>query len=82
MRLVYTHQAFKKLNKIGASDLPKVKKKLVNLSNGILVGKDLKGEFSGIKSVRAWPLRIMYRLDTNHRIVILDIDYRGNVYKK
>lgn len=73
MEIIYAPTVIKNLSKIPVHDLKKVKKKIESLKSNPLSGKNLKGEFAGLKSLRAWPLRIIY---------IVAIDYRGQVYKK
>lgn len=47
-----------------------------------LIGKHLKGDHLGEYSLRAWPLRIVYTFKSEKQLVgIVNIDYRGNVYK-
>lgn len=82
MEIIIPPSIQKKLAKIGHNDIPKVKHKLSQLQANPLAGKPLKGEYAGYYSLRAWPLRIVYEFDPkNQTINILDIDYRGQVYK-
>lgn len=83
MEIIYAPTVIKNLSKIPSPDLKKVKKKIEILKPDPLSGKNLKGEFSGLKSLRAWPLRIIYILDHKKDIIkIVAIDYRGQAYKK
>jgi len=83
MKIVLKDKARKALRKVGSKDIAKVKKKLELLSSNPLDGKILSGEFEGIRSLRAWPLRILYTFNpSNQTITIETIDYRGSVYKK
>ena len=44
--------------------------------------KPLKGALSGIYRCRAGNMRIKYSIvDGESKVYILDIDYRGNIYK-
>ncbi|HBC44956.1 MAG: hypothetical protein UX08_C0013G0008 [Candidatus Collierbacteria bacterium GW2011_GWB1_45_35] len=82
MNIIYTPEAFKNLKKIGAKDLPKIKRKINTLHNNPLVGKLLQGKFEGLRCLRAWPLRIIYTFDSNSKIITIEtVDYRGDVYK-
>jgi len=82
VKLVFRDEARKKLNRIGAKDVPKVKKKIGSLLLHPLVGKPLSGEFAGTYSLKAWPLRILYSFDSKTQTIIIEtIDYRGDVYK-
>jgi mRNA-degrading endonuclease RelE of RelBE toxin-antitoxin system len=83
MEIIYAPTVLKNLSKIPLPDLKKVKKKIESLKSDPLSGKNLKGEFEGLKSLRAWPLRIIYIFDSKKDIIkIVAIDYRGQVYKK
>jgi len=83
MEIIYSPLVIKKLKKINPSDLPKIKKKVLSLQADPLSGKVLKGEFSGLRSLKVWPLRIIYAFDPTAQIVnIITIDYRQGVYKK
>lgn len=82
MRLIYKHEAIKRLQKIGSTDKIKAKKKILNLLANPYLGKPLKGKLTGLYSLKAWPLRIIYTIDTERQIIQIEtIDYRGNVYK-
>lgn len=83
MEIIYAPEVLKSLSKIPPPDLKKIKKKIEILKSDPLSGKNLKGEFAGLKSLRAWPLRIIYIFDNKKEIIkIVAIDYRGQVYKK
>ncbi len=83
MEIIYAPSAIKNLSKIPPSDLKKIKKKIEALKSDPLSGKNLKGEFASLKSLRAWPLRIIYIFDNKKDIIkIVAVDYRGQVYKK
>ena len=82
MEIVFKDSARKALRKIGSNDIIKVKKKLELLSSSPLAGKMLSGEFYGVRSLRAWPLRILYTFDPDKQVIIIEaIEYRGQVYK-
>ena len=82
MEILLTPTANKKLQKISPPDRIKVDKKLANLLLNPLAGKLLRGEYKGLRSLRAWPLRIVYSINIKSRqIIIVAIDYRQNVYK-
>lgn len=82
MKLVLKHEAQKKLSRIGAKDVPKIKRKLESLLLNPLAGKPLSGEFAGSYSLKAWPLRILYSFNPASQTIIIEtIDYRGSVYK-
>lgn len=82
IQLIYSPLSLKKLAKIGPAEKKKAIKKIEELRFNPLAGKPLRGEFAGLHSSRAWPLRIIYTFTPKSRtITIITIDYRGSVYK-
>ncbi len=82
MQLFYKNEAIHKLKKLGPSEKLKAKRKIESLLLNPLVGKKLKGELVELRSLKAWPLRIIYTFDArSESITIITVDYRGNVYK-
>lgn len=82
MELVLSPSAVKQLKKIGAADKPKVDRKINTLLTNPLAGKTMKGEYVGKRSLKAWPLRIIYSFNPDTQIIqIITVDYRGDVYK-
>jgi len=82
MDLILSPNALKQLRKIGKKDQDRVERKLTQLTDNPHCGKPLRGKLEGQRSIKAWPLRIIYRVNTRKRVVeILDVDYRGGVYK-
>lgn len=82
MQIFYKDEAVNRLKKLGVAEKQKAKRKIESLLLNPLSGKKLKGEFSGLYSLKAWPLRIIYAYDSKAQsITIITVDYRGNVYK-
>jgi addiction module RelE/StbE family toxin len=82
MELQYRLSASKQLKEIGAKDLKKVQRKIRSLIDNPLEGKPLQGELKGYRSLRAWPLRIIYTFDSDSKVITIEtVDYRGDVYK-
>ena len=82
MDVVLKEGARKALHKIGSNDISKVKRKLQLLSTNPLSGKVLQGGYHELRSLRAWPLRILYTFNPNTQMVTIEaIEYRGQVYK-
>lgn len=82
MKLVLKDEAVKRLKRIGAAEKLKAKKKVYGLLADPFQGKVLTGKLKGFRSLRAWPLRIIYTFDPVDQIIQIEtIDYRGNVYK-
>jgi len=82
MNLIYSPEAIKKLKRINPKDLSKIRRKIQEIKENPLCGKNLKGEMTGLKSHKTWPLRIIYTVNPAiNTIYIITIDYRGSVYK-
>lgn len=82
MEIIYKSGALKNLKKIGAKDLPKIKRRIFILHDKPLEGKLLQGKFEGCRCLRAWPLRIIYTYNPKEKIITIEtVDYRGDVYK-
>ena len=60
----------------------KISKKLLLLEENPTAGKKLTGELSGIRSLRAWPYRIIYEInELEKRVEVHKIDHRQGAYK-
>ncbi|MCX6791435.1 MAG: type II toxin-antitoxin system RelE/ParE family toxin [Candidatus Gottesmanbacteria bacterium] len=82
MKLVLKDEAVKRLKRIGGTDKIKAKRKIYSLLSDPFQGKMLVGKLKGFRSVKAWPLRIVYTFDPVDQIIQIEtIDYRGSVYK-
>lgn len=82
MEIFYKSEAVRKLKKLGPAEKQKAKKKIEVITLNPLSGKPLKGEFAGLRSLKAWPVRIIYSFDfKSQKITIITVDYRGSVYK-
>lgn len=82
MKLLFKDEALKRLKRIGKAEKAKAKKKIYNLLSDPFQGKILEGKLKGFRSVKAWPLRIIYSFDPVDQIIQIEtIDYRGSVYK-
>jgi addiction module RelE/StbE family toxin len=83
MDLILAPDVFKQLKKIVKKDQVKVERKLLQLVDNPYLGKPLHGKFKHFRGLKVWPLRVIYRVDIKRKVVeILDVDYRGGVYKK
>ena len=79
MLLNYKPEAVKQLEKLSISEKKKVVKKLELLSKNPYSGKVLKGELEGLRSLRAWPYRIIYEIK-NKSLIILSVAHRQSAY--
>ncbi len=82
MDVILTLQAKKDFLKLQKSQRKKVQKRLLYLESNSYVGKRLLGEFEGLRSLRAWPQRIIYLIDKKKKeIWIVSILHRQKAYK-
>jgi len=81
MNLSFKDTAKKDLDKLLKTEARKVFKKIELLKEVPFAGKLLGGEFGGVRSVRAWPYRILYKVDSKTGIMILTVRHRQGAYK-
>jgi mRNA-degrading endonuclease RelE of RelBE toxin-antitoxin system len=82
MDLFFKPIAQKELKKLPKIEARKVFKKIQILKEFPFAGKPLSVEFEGSRSVRAWPYRIIYRIQSKRDLVIETIKHRQSSYKK
>lgn len=76
----YKPTALKQLQKLSGLEQRKVIKKIEYLAGNPELGKQLKGVFAGLRSIRAWPYRVVYQLEDS-KITIVSIAHRKDVYR-
>ena len=55
---------------------------LLDVKQNPLVGKKLKGKYTGCYSIRVWPIRIIYQIYKKDLLVlVIRIRHRGGAYK-
>lgn len=82
MQLIITPKAQKHFGKLPKPEQKKIIKKLSVLADDPLSGKKLEGDLQEIRSIRAWPYRILYYIDTKNKTVyITSILHRQGAYK-
>jgi addiction module RelE/StbE family toxin len=82
MNIVYKDEAIKALKKLGPANQTKAKKKITALLTNPLLGKPLQGTLAGIRSIKVWPIRILYTFNNDTQtITVRTIGQRGDVYK-
>lgn len=82
MLVILSRDAQKQYEHLPKVEKIKVHKKLLLLVENPTAGKKLTGELSGIRSLRAWPFRIIYEInETEKRIAIHKIAHRQGAYK-
>lgn len=80
MKIEYKPQVLGQLKKLSSTEKKKIIRKLEMLAQSPTAGKLLRGEMTGLRSLRAWPYRIIYQLH-GQMIIIYSIAHRQSVYK-
>ena len=82
MEVIVTPKALKQYNHLPKTEQVKIKKKLLFLEQNAQEGKKLSGEYNELRSLRAWPYRIVYFIDNKvKKIYVVTIAHRQGVYK-
>lgn len=81
MQVAYSKDALKQLKKLPKIEAIKVLKKIELNKQNPIFGKKLEGEFSEMRSVRAWPYRIIYRFSRKDGLFVEAVQHRQGVYK-
>jgi mRNA interferase RelE/StbE len=82
MKVEYSHTAEKQIKKLPKSKQIKVLKTIEKLKGDPYAGKKLKGEFEGLRSLKLWPYRIIYRYLPHEKLLFINVvEHRQGVYK-
>lgn len=82
MKVIFSKEAQKQYGRLAESDKKKIDKKISLLSSQPFVGKKLSGEYKDLRSLKAWPYRIIYVTDEIQKeIWIVSIIHRQGAYK-
>jgi mRNA-degrading endonuclease RelE of RelBE toxin-antitoxin system len=82
MEVIVTPKALKQYNHLPKTEQTKIKKKLLLLEQNAQEGKKLSGEYTELRSLRAWPYRIVYFIDNKvKKIYVVTIAHRQGIYK-
>jgi len=82
MEVILTPEAQKQYKKLPKIEQNKIKKKLIFLKKNPHEGKKLSGKWSTLRSLRAWPYRIIYfKNEKSEVIYIVTIAHRQGVYR-
>ena len=82
MKVEYSDTAQKQLKKLPKNKQIKVLKKIEKLKNDPYISKKLKGEFEGLRSLKVWPYRIIYRYLPQDKLFFINVvQHRQKVYK-
>jgi len=80
VQIVFSPNAAKDFGKLNKVAQKKVYIKTKVLQNTPLTGKLLSGKLKGLRSLKAWPYRIIYEV-TKKQINVLQIIHRQKAYK-
>jgi mRNA-degrading endonuclease RelE of RelBE toxin-antitoxin system len=78
--VIITPEAEKQYNKLPIKEKQKIRKKYLLIENEPMSGKKLSGQFAELRSLQAWPYRIIY-LVKKSEVFIVTIAHRQGVYK-
>lgn len=82
MKLEFSSIARKELKKVPKQKQIKVLEKIEKLKNDPYAGKKLMGIFVGLRSLKVWPYRIIYRYLPQDKLIFINvIQHRQRVYK-
>ena len=82
MDIILSKEANKQYDRLPKPEQTKIHKKLIALQQDPYAGKKLTGDLTGIRSLRAWPYRILYEInEKDQRIEIHKIAHRQGVYR-
>ncbi len=82
MKVEFSNTARKQIKKLPKNKQIKVLSLIQKLKNDPYAGKKLKGEFKGLRSLKVWPYRVIYRYLSQDRLIFINvIQHRQKVYK-
>lgn len=82
MQIITTPKATKQCEKLSKTEVKKINKKILILENNPQAGKKLSGNLSEVRSLKAWPYRIIYYINQKEKkIFIVSILHRQGAYK-
>lgn len=81
-RINFTKNAQKQYNKLPNTIKPRIARAIASLSQNPFSGKKLSGELSGLRTLRAWPYRVIYQIhELGNRVQVSNILHRQAAYK-
>lgn len=82
MKVALSKDAQKQYEHLPKTQQIKIRKKLIGLEQNPHSGKKLEAELKGIRSLRAWPYRILYEINKDKQIIeVHKIVHRQGAYK-
>lgn len=81
MQVIITPKAQKHFKHLQKTEQEKVKRKLKLLEESPYSGKKLSGELKELRSLKAWPYRILYYIsEREEKVYIASIFHRQGAY--
>jgi mRNA-degrading endonuclease RelE of RelBE toxin-antitoxin system len=82
MQVIITPKALKQYRHLPKPEQIKIKKRFLILEKNAQEGKKLSGQLLGIRSLKVWPYRIIYFINTKQKqVFVITIAHRQGVYK-
>lgn len=82
MIVAYSKDALKQLDILPDRFRDKVQSRVESLNQNPFLGKMLFGQLQGIRAIRIWPYRVLYKIDHQKKlVVIVSIVHRQGAYK-
>lgn len=82
MEVQFSSPAKKQFKKLPLREKAKILKKIQLLKRDPFIGKKLKGEFEGLRSIKTWPYRIIYHYSSSEKLLFIEtIEHRQQAYK-
>ena len=80
-KVYFLPQSKKEFDILPKQEKKKVEKVIKKLSKSSSIGKKLGGKLKGLCSARAWPYRIIYKIELPTKIIIVHVLHRQKAYK-
>lgn len=81
MSIILSRTAEREFALLAKRDQKKIIRKLKSLKKEPYLGKKLIGELKGLRSLPAWPYRIIYEIYQDKTVVVHKILHRQRAYK-
>lgn len=80
-KVIFNKSSVKQYVRLLNTAQSKIVRVKTNLSQNPLIGKKLGGEFVGLRSLRAWPYRIIYVVNIQKKeVTVVSIEHRQGAY--
>ena len=81
-KVLISQSAHKEIKKIQPKDSKRIYLVLTKLAENPFIGKKLDGKLKEQYSVRVWPYRILYEIESKKvTVLILRVKHRKDIYK-